>query len=261
MSEHPSLADSLDLVTERSQIPVPNPGPYSHITVALVAWNEEARLERLLLHLRPYFEKIAIGVQKGTDRTAEIAAEYADILVYDDHRGYGDATFGPRLLPQVRAQWTFKVDCDEWPSVDLLETLSSATWFAESKGMDGVWVPFRSSVEGIEYDEQHAHLRLFQTRLGWPGTLHSRPMTSNTALWQTGYVRHDRSLDEMMQDYLRYWRVGRGNPGWDAHNALMMRSACHGTAVVKGWEFVQSFDWWPEVEAVAFTEEKPWKEI
>jgi hypothetical protein len=74
-----------------------------------------------------------------------------------------------------------------------------------------------------------------------------------------GHFRHERSLDEMMQDYLRYWDVGRGNAQWDEHNRVMMHNACVGTAARKGWAFVQSFDWWPRVEAIAFKEEQPWQ--
>jgi len=258
VSESPSIADDLALVTERSGIPYPNPRPYTHITAAMVAWNEEARIEKLLAYLRPYFDKLAVGVQEGTDATAAIASEWADVLVFDEHRGYGDATFGPKLLPQVTTPWTLKVDCDEWPSEDLLESLSTATWFAESQGLNGIWVPFRSAVDGQEYTEQHSHLRLFQTRVGWPGSLHSRPMTEATTLWNVGYFRHDRTLDEMMQDYLRYWHVGRGHAGWEAHNSAMMYYACLGTARAKGWDYVRAFPWWPDVEAIAFVNEKPW---
>lgn len=250
MSDNPDLVDPV--------IEGVWPIPYSEITCAIVAWNEEARLPALLAHLRPYFNKLAVGVQKGTDRSAEIAAEWADILVYDDHHGFGDATFGPRLLPQVMTTWTFKVDCDEWPDEDLLDTLGQAVAYAEDHDYEGVWVPFHSAVEGQEYEEQHSHLRLFRTSLGWPAMLHSRPPAERSMLWNVGYVRHDRSLDEMMQDYLRYWHIGRGNDGWETHNRAMLAGACASSAAAKGWDFVQSFPWWPEVEAIAFADEKPW---
>ena len=258
MSDQPSLAPELLEVTRASRIGFPNIAPYSHITFCIAAWNEEARLRPLLEHLRPYFETIIVGVQRSDDATLDIAHELADLVVEDDHHGYGDATFGPRLLPQVRTKWTFKLDADEWPDGMLLNSMSNATWYAEEHGHDGIWIPFRSSVEGIEYEEQHSHLRLFETRLGWPPHLHSRPPARSMVLWPSGHIRHDRSLDEMMQDYLRYWHAGRGNAGWEAHNRLMMFSACYGTAAVKGWDFVQSHPWWPEIEAIAFTEEKPW---
>ena len=84
-------------------------------------------------------------------------------------------------------------------------------------------------------------------------------MTDNTSYWGGhGYIRHDRTLDEMMQDYLRYWDKGLGHQGWEDHNRLMMYHACSGTAAQKGWDYVRSFPWWPQVEAIAFVSEKPW---
>lgn len=258
VSDQPSLVPSLEEIVQASQISYPNTVPYTHITFCLVAWNEAHRLPRLLARVRPYFERLIVGVQSSSDRTLDVAREFADDIVMDDRRGYGDATFGPKLLPLVRTRWTFKLDADEWPDEVLLSSLSNATWYAETHGYDGVWIPFRSSVDGIEYTEQHSHLRLFETQLGWPGTLHSRPPAKRSMLWSAGHIRHDRTLDEMMQDYLRYWYEGKGNIGWETHNRLMMYSACTGTAAVKGWEYVQKFPWWPEVEAIAFSEEKPW---
>lgn len=229
------------------------------VTATLVAWNEAPRLKPLLKHLRPFFDTIVVGVQQSEDATQAIAELYADKVVTDRHHGYGDATYGPLVLPLVETEWSFKVDCDEKPTVELLESLGDALAYADDRGLDALWIPFRSAVDGGEYNEQHAHMRLFRTRLGWPASLHSRPPTDNAELWDHGYIRHDRSLDEMMQDYLRYWSVGRGNPGWDEHNRLMMYWACTGTANIKGWEYVRSFPWFPQVEAIAFRQEKPWE--
>jgi len=254
----PPLAAPLPEITERSGIAHPNGIPYAHITVAMVAWNEQARLGKLLDWLRPFFKTVAVGVQESGDATFRIAREFADILVLDRHHGFGDATFGPRILPLVKTPWTLKVDCDEWPDEELLRSLSSATWYAENTGLSGLWIPFRSWVDGIEYAEQHSHLRLFKTAAGWPPHLHSRPPIENTAVWQVGHILHERTLDEMMQDYLRYWDAGQGRAGWEAHNRLMMFHACRGTAASKGWDYVRSFPWWPRVEAIAFTEEQPW---
>ena len=226
----------------------------------MVAWNEAPRLKPLLKHLRPYFKNIIVGVQKSDDATAAIAELYADVTVLDGHRGYGDATFGPKVLPKVPTEWTFKVDADEWPDDALLNTLGAAIADAEFNNFEGMWIPFRSAVDGIEYTEQHGHLRLFKTALGWPDTLHSRPMTENTGYWPHGYIRHDRTLDEMMQDYLRYWDIGRGQSSWEEHNRLMMYHACSGTAASKGWDYVRSFPWWPQVQAVAFRHESPWEQ-
>lgn len=256
MSDEPTPTPPLAEVRALSGIEdVP---PFTHVTFAIVAWQEEQRLRPLLERVRPFFSTLAVAVQESSDGTLAIARELADIVVEDAHQGFGDASFGPKLLPQVRTPWVLKLDADEWPSDDLLTSISSATWWAERQGTGGIWIPFRSSVDGIEYEEQHAHLRLFTTNVGWPGLLHSRPPIFDGVLWQTGHIRHDRSLDEMMQDYLRYWDVGRGNRSWEDHNRLMMYWACRGTAEKRGWDYVRSFAWWPKVEAIAYQEEHPW---
>lgn len=254
----PPLAAPLPEIIEASGIAHPNGIPYSHITVALVAWNEEARIGKLLDWLRPFFKTVAVAVQESDDATFMVAKEFADILVLDRHHGFGDASFGPKLLPLVQTPWTFKVDCDESPDEDLLRSLSSATWYAENNGLSGLWIPFHSWVDDMEYVEQHSHLRLFRTEAGWPRYLHSRPPIENTAVWQTGHIDHRRTLDEMMQDYLRYWTAGRGNPGWEDHNRLMMFGACDAAGRKRGWDYVRAFSWWPQVEAIAFQEDQPW---
>ena len=258
--DNPEPVPALEEIIAESGVPYPNGHPYSHITFAMVAWNEGARLDGLLASVRPFFTRMVVGVQKSDDDTLEIARKYADVVVEDEHRGYGDATFGPLVLPQVRSPWTLKIDADEMPSPDLLDSLSNATWWADHHvHTKGVWIPFHSSVEDNEYEEQHAHLRLFHTDVGWPRTMHSRPNVQDGVLWQTGYVRHDRSLDELVQDYLRYLEIGKGNAGWTAHNKMMIRNACEGVAATKGWEYVQSFPWWSEVMPV-FGLDAPWEQ-
>lgn len=247
----PTPAPPLSEAVAQSGIKYPNGHPFTHITFAMVVWNDAVRAAKLLAHVRPWFETLVVGVQESPDDTLEAVRAIADVVVEDAHQGYGDATFGPKLLPRVRTPWTLKIDADEWPSRDLLSSLSNATWMADhGYHTSGVWVPFKSSVDGIEYEEQHAHLRLFHTSAGWPALLHSTPPINDGILWSRGHIRHDRSLDEMIRDYLGYLRIGRGNAGWDAHNELMIRSACTGTAAKKGWDYVRSFEWWPQVAAI-----------
>lgn len=229
-----------------------------NIAAAMVLWNEAHRLERLIARLRPYVSEIVVGVQESTDGTLELAQKLADRVVIDRHWGYGDKTFGPLVLPAVTKPWTVKVDGDELPSVELLESLGEAVATCEREGRDGAWIRFRSWVEDEEWMQDHSHLRLFRTRLGWPDTLHSRPMTENTLVWfNRGWIEHKRSLDEMVRDYLNYYKAGIHNPQWVEHNRLMMGEACKGTAAIKGWEYVKSFPWWPEVRAIAFPEGEP----
>jgi len=233
--------------------------PLSNVTATVVVWNDERRLKKLLKHLRPYFERIVVGVQQSPDATLAVAEMYADTVVRDIHHGYGDATYGPLILPAVHTEWSFKVDADEWPSDDLLASLGDATKAAHVNSWDAMYIEFKSSVDGGEYEEQHFHMRLFRTVLGWPSTMHSRPPTENAERWHVGHIRHDRTLDEMISDYLNYYRIGRDNHQWEEHNRMMMFWACCGTANIKGWDYVRSFAWWPQVEAISFKYEQPWK--
>lgn len=255
------MTPDLDEIVRASGIPLPNGVPYTHITFACVVWQDAERVGRLLERVKPYFERLAVGVQSSTDGTLDVVRRYTDFVAIDEHRGYGDATFGPRILPMVRSHWTFKLDADEWPDDDLLTSLSSATWYAENHGFDALWIPFRSWIEGVEWKEPHAHPRLFETRLGWPSTLHSTPPFRSSGEWSTGHIEHRRSLDEMMRDYLSYLVIGRNNHGWDTHNRMMIREACKGAAETYGWGFVHSFEWWPKVQAEVFKEEQPWSQL
>jgi len=253
--DDPERVAPIDEVVAKSGIPYPNGTPYTHISFAIVVWNDAERLDRLLAKVRPFFRDICVAVQRSDDSSLAVANEWADVVVEDEHRGYGDATFGPRLLPSVRTPWVLKLDADEWPSDGLLSSLSNATWYADHLARTrGLWIPFRSSVDGIEYAEQHSHLRLFHTVVGWPDTLHSRPPINDGVLWEPHgvdvHIRHDRTLDELVRDYLRYLEIGKKNPGWTAHNEMMIRSACIGIANEKGWDYVKAFEWWPQVVAI-----------
>jgi hypothetical protein len=232
---------------------------YEDITFAIVVWNDAKRLRALLEHVRPWFRTLAVNVQESPDDTLAVAESIADIVVPAAHYGFGDATFGPRLLPLIKTKWTFKVDADEWPTSDLLEHLGELTAEADARKLRGVWVPFRSWVEDAEWEEQHHHLRLFHSNLAWMPMLHSRPMIDDTyeAPYSAGWIEHKRSLDEMIQDYLNYYRIGKGNSGWEQHNRTMMRDACKGTAQRLGWAHVRAYPWWPEVREIAFAGKEP----
>jgi hypothetical protein len=222
----------------------------------MVVCNEAHRLEPLLRHLRPHFDTIIIGVQESTDGTESIVDDYADVVVADKRSGYGDSTV-VKLQRRVNGRWCFRVDADEWPTDDLLERLPAAVEYAETHNLQGLWLPFRSWIEDVEWKVPHSHLRLWRNNILWPPALHSRPMTENTQVWHTGFIEHRKSLSEHITGYLGYWDAGRGNVGWETHNAVMMEAACRGSAERYGWGFVQSFDWWPEVRRIAFHDKDP----
>lgn len=228
-----------------------------NVTAGGVYWNEAHRLPKLLGLLKAHFSHVVVVVQESKDGSLEICRNLldrpGDAVRTDAHRGAGDPSF-PMLLQTIETDWTFIVSGDEMPSDDLLESIPEATESAQVRGYDGFWLRFHSTIQGIDFtNEQDAHLRLFRTRVGWPhSALHSRPMTENAVEWATGHIDHDRSLDELVRDYLRYIDMGRHSAQWTAHNQQMLHDACEKVAEHTGWPFVTSSSWWPEVRDTAF---------
>jgi hypothetical protein len=234
------------------------------VTFAGVYWHEEERLPALLELADKWFTHAVIGVQADSDidETLVIARNWVEDhpdrqLVVDTVKGFAEPTLHT-VVGRAKTPWTFVISGDEWPDNKLLSNfdhfiaLSNIDDYIQ---LDGFWIPFLSSIEGVEYfSEQDRHLRLFQSRLGWPGTMHSRPPASNQHYLarDTGVIHHNRSLDEMVSDYLRYLERSVGDRGWETHNRLMLHDACAATARSKGWDFVTAFPWWPRAKQAAF---------
>jgi glycosyltransferase involved in cell wall biosynthesis len=249
------------IVTE-SGIPYPCPSPYTDIGAFIIAWNEEARLGQLIERLQPWFERIAVVVQESDDRTWQVAEEMlrlSDRLISDKHHGWAEPS-AQLAVAALKTDWVFRIDCDEWPSDDLLGSLGHAKWLAEERAdsCEGVWLTIHETIEGLRRERSTAELRLAAGYLSWPSELHSRPATERVHLWPYGYLMHSRSLTEVMEDYLRYLDIGRESPTLLEANVRMMREACEVVARDKGWTFVQSHAWWPAVEAAIYEETKPW---
>jgi hypothetical protein len=234
---------------------LPPGAPWEDVTFSGVYWNCGRRLERLLATVRPWFTNIVVCVQESPDATLDVAKEYADVVVEDEWRGYGDASF-PLLLQRVRTKWTFVVSDDEMPTRDLLASFQD---LVDTMPGQGAWFHFRSWIDDIEFtSEQDWHLRFFETRVGWPGTLHSRPPIDGLFLWRpvpSAVIQHRRSLDEMIRDYLRYIESTESR-SWAseqmrAHNRLMIRDAIVAVAQHKGADYVRKFDWFEKAKEVA----------
>ena len=234
-----------------------------HEDVALVGafWNCADRAEKLLSAMRPWFKRIVIAVQESPDDTLERVRAIADEAVPDKWHGHGNISF-QKAINEAKTPWCLLISDDEMPSDDLLAGFQEMVDKAAVENLDGFWIHFRSSIEGFDFiREQDNHLRLFKTRWGWPSTIHSRPMIpmNRTAFWpdEKGYIRHDRSLDEMMRDYIRRFEIGRGHKGWEAHNRRMMFTATRAIAEKLGWDYVRAYEWWPEVRSLAHGGKEP----
>jgi hypothetical protein len=228
--------------------------PWSGITLVGAFWNCADRAETLLTAMRPWFKRIAIAVQESDDDTLERVRAIADVAIPDKWHGHGNASF-QKAISAAKTPWCFLISDDEMPDELLLLGMQEMVDRAEAEKLDGWWYHFHSTIDGFEFTrEQDNHLRLFRTRWGWPNTIHSRPMIpmNRTGFWPhgRGCISHDRTLDEMMRDYLRRYRIGQGNKNWDAHNKRMMLAACRAIAERRGADYVTAFPWWKDVRSL-----------
>ena len=232
------------------------PKPIPKTALVMVVCNEEPRLRALLPYVRPWFEQIVIGVQDSTDNTYAVAESLTPYVVTDRRQGFGDATY-PKVQARVTTEWSFRLDGDEMPTRALLESLSSAARYCEDNALDGLWIPFRSWIEDLEWEQPHSHLRFWKSKIEWPPFLHSRPATEKTQVWHTGFVEHRKSLDEHIEGYLGYLEAGRRNPTHTEHNKVMIRAAVEGIAQIKGWADVEAREWWPTVLTDVYGGQRP----
>lgn len=251
---------SIPEIVARTGVTHPNVPPHENVTFVAVAWNEELRMKPLLQLAQKWFAQCVIGVQESDDRTFEIAVSMKrdlDRVVREPHHGHGDASM-KRLIRLSRTPWVLVVALDERPSKALLESIGNAVVFGDQEGIDAFWVRFMHITEGIRgTDTQAGHLRLFRRELDWPQTMHSRPSGEKERMWPYGRITHRRSLDEMIRDYLRIYRLGKGKQIWEDHNILMMHDACEVIADHYGWDKVTAYEWWPEVRDLAFAGKEP----
>lgn len=230
--------------------------PWKDVTFVGGYWNCGERLEGLLSYVRPWFRNIVVAVQESPDNTLEVARKYADVVLEDAWQGRGDPSIS-RAAASVRTKYAFVISDDEWPSEDLLNSFQELVNELRHKGRDGAWIKFESWIDGFDFTQGDQHLRFWDnTKAKWPPEPHARPLTENTLLWETGFIKHDRSLDEMMIDYVRRYEMGAEHPEWSPtvqpHNLRMMHTATRAIAERRGWDYVKGFEWWPKVRDYAW---------
>ena len=83
------------------------------ISVCIIAKNEEKRIEKCLASIKPYDFEIVVVDTGSTDRTKEIASQYADKVLdfvwCDDFAAARNFS-----LREASNNWIFMMDCDEW---------------------------------------------------------------------------------------------------------------------------------------------------
>lgn len=229
-------------------------------TAVSVVWNEGQRIAPLASTLGMWFSNVVIVVQKSTDDTLRIARKTLDshpgaTVVEDEWRGGGDFSM-PLALSHVTTDWTFVISGDEFPSLDLLQSLLDAIAACEEGGYSGAFIRFHETIDGVEYFEHGQHVRLFRTSGGWEARHHSAASHDNLLpyAWPVGHIEHTRSLDEFYADYLRKLSMmeAEGNEQLALHNRYTIFSVSNLIAGAKGWRYVWGRPQWDEVERRVF---------
>lgn len=231
--------------------------PYRNVTAVSILWNESDRVAPLVSTLGTWFESVVIVVQKSDDDTLiqcqRILNSPTHHVVEDEWRGAGDFSM-PLALDRVITPWVIVISGDEFPDIELLRSLPDATAALESDGLDGAFINFTETIDGIPYTEHGRHVRLFRPEGGWEARLHSAASHENVGIWPIGVIHHERSLTEVIDDYLGYLTIAEkdGDANLINVNRATIIRACETVASVRGWEHVRSLPDWPLVERRVF---------
>jgi glycosyltransferase involved in cell wall biosynthesis len=93
------------------------------ISSIVITFNEEQNIRRCLESVAPFSDEIIVVDSLSTDRTVEIAREYATRVVEHEWLGYGRQK--QLALDQARGEWVFSIDADEVVSPELAEEIGS----------------------------------------------------------------------------------------------------------------------------------------
>lgn len=184
--------------------------PMHPISVCIIAKNEEARIEKCLSSIKPYGFEIVVVDTGSTDRTKEIASNYADKVL--DFVWCDDFSAARNFsLREASNNWIFMIDCDETvKNIDVEELNYFRKHLSEKVGSvsrenlvteNGVL-----TLNNTDYTERFFDRRLYR----YTGIIHEQltpvkghgidNLLLNTTLLHTGY---DMTEEEREAKYRR----------------------------------------------------------
>jgi glycosyltransferase involved in cell wall biosynthesis/GT2 family glycosyltransferase/tetratricopeptide (TPR) repeat protein len=197
----------------------------NRISLNVVVFNEEARLETCLVDARDHVDEIVVVDQMSTDATPEIAQRLADVYVRDVHHGHAEPS---RELAASRSSgdWILILDADETMSPLLKRELRSLV----GRGVDGYWIQKVNLVGGSERNRIQ-HFRLVRkARARFDPRPHGGAgvVTDNIDHFERTGIIHEKSVQEQVIDDARYEQIAleddaptSAKRNWLSHNRTL----------------------------------------
>ena len=213
-----------DLPTSHPR-PRANVSPLTRISLNVVVFNEEARLEACLVDARDHVDEIVVVDQMSTDGTAEIAQRLADVYVRDVHHGHAEPS---RELAASRSSgdWILILDADEKMSDLLKAELRELV----ERDADGYWIRKANSVDCAEVSTV-LHFRLVRaTRVRFDPRPHggATAISENVKRFDRIGIVHEKTVAEQIFDDARYERLAledaaptSSKRNWLSHNRAL----------------------------------------
>ena len=195
------------------------------ISLNVIVFNEEARLEACLSDARAHVDEIVVVDQMSTDGTPEIAQRLADVYIRDVHHGHAEPS---RQLAASRSSgdWLLILDADETMS-DLLKAELRSLVEGDA---DGYWIRKENVVGGTDVSTV-LHYRLCRkTRVRFDPSPHGGAVavSDNVEQFDEIGIVHEKSVAEQVFDDARYERMAleddaptSAKRNWLSHNRTL----------------------------------------
>ncbi|MDQ7007848.1 MAG: glycosyltransferase family 2 protein [Acidobacteriota bacterium] len=93
------------------------------LSLAVITFNEEKHLPRLLEAARNFADEVVVVDSGSTDATVAIARSHGARVIESDWPGFGRQK--QRALEEARGEWVLSLDADELPDAQLTESLAA----------------------------------------------------------------------------------------------------------------------------------------
>lgn len=172
-----------------------------NITFCSVYRNEAQRLRYGLDIAKRICSSMMIVVQKSQDATKDICLEYTPNII--DRPPEPPEVSRDYVMEKVTTPWTFWLDGDEFPSLELIRFVESFNP-EQYLGYDSIQVPRHNYIEGIRVEVNEGddrQFRLLRNDVRWNAiqqgrTIHIFPMVNNSMFVDLP-VFHHRSLEKV----------------------------------------------------------------